>query len=341
MCTGLSLTSVLTKLYFVQLQYSNILDIFVLVLCASILILYQVKYLLQKDINRSIVETMDYVDECFKSLNISVPHVQNLIIVIVYTALNVTGFIAFVSTDLLSMVIKRLFDTDDEMTLAYEMNLLSTIIVSTLFSLMYFLLYMQSMFSVCAIWQRMKLLYVALAKFDSLSDARVAWGDSSVIVMTNEERITEIYYYYKKLQSIYCGLCEVYHRTREFYASFICLNIYLSIVSYTLEIIVDAMFHGRVICRFGSLYGLAKIVFPVFAISCLRKEIERINTLLIGLAHKKQLRCVQSDVSKWKYRIAHSGLVFDCGYFEMDISVLCFITNFTSLFVFSILADFN
>lgn len=337
-CTIVSVNCVLVKLYIVQFRYSSVIDVFSNILCDVVLVMYQVKYLLHKDINMSILDNIYFVDDSLESINVTVPHIRNLIVASTCVALNIISFITFVSTDLLSTMIKRLFGAESEIRTLYEIDLYCNYIVTILFySVMSFFLYMQLLYIIYVLWQRMGLVYIALVKLDKLSKREVAWTDNVIVsIMNNQERIAEIHYYYTKIYNSYCCLYEAYQSTREFYTSFICINIYFTIASYSLVVIVCVIFKTDLICSFGLLYGLVKLILPALASSCLGKKIDRITGLFNRLRYRKQLKSLKGDMNKWQ-----SDSVFDCEYFRLDISVLYFVLNFISLFVFAILPDLN
>lgn len=328
----LSVFIISVKLYYIEFTYISVMDTVVFTLTLYVVVFYRIKYLLHKELNKTIFENINYADDCLRSLGVKIQYRKIRMFNAVLTC-------AIISYHLLCMhlgvyyddISSKVFSMDEDVKPQFELVLKYAGQFSET------LLFLQFYLVNHAVRERLRLF---LGAFDK--SRNVGWTDNVIIsiVETLAERnvSSEPNVDYKNLRNIYICCRDVVYITRNFYATFFCMRVCLVILVNSMLIVFNAN-HLEFI--FFTAVNIFADISPIFVCAEISLELQNMQQKLNEIYYKENEKSVQLRIKSWIIELAHNVTEYDCDYFNVDLTILPLIIDFVSLFVFAVLPTVN
>lgn len=347
LCFVLLLFYLSVKVCFLQKKFTYLHagDIVCMVMGLSVMSRYQFKFIACKNTNRNILDNINHFDRCLESIGIKVPHAGNLIICIMSITVIGCANMSFIFMDIFTVISGTTLDSGSETVvisgLDKQIEGVCFIILIIFAGYGFPILYMNFYSVIFIIQQRVSLFRKALLKFDELSDRNVAWSDRvSISVVGGVERdnfLTETKYFYKQINTMHYCLFDAFKTAGDFYTTLIFMWACILILSYSEVFIADAIAKKYLpAVSFLLLIILHDISFICFC-SRITSELRNINSTVIAFYYKTTLTNLRADIKNWIYRCGHEDKKLNCGYFDLDFSIISLLFNLIFLLVLTVL----
>ena len=136
---------------------------------------------------------------------------------------------------------------------------------------------------------------------------------------------------------LYTSLLNTAWDTEGFYKSFFYLEMLLLLFMPALNFMYYFIFRTEYLTVFIILTGV-NILRITFTIS-ITSEFCNINRLIKDLYYGINIDVNERTVKRWLRQSRRRKITFECGYFDMDVSIFMMMLNYFSLFVFALIKE--
>lgn len=289
----------------------------------------------------SISDIIDYIrcaDEYLASVQVDVPHKENLFVSTAFTVL-IVFYDAIMTFSLFKpLSIKA---TQQWCRLAAVSQPLAFILfrITTFYSGVIYL--SQFCFLLYTVKQRLSIVRGALNRIQDVDEQYTESSNHVFVLDLRSRGQEERQKYCNNLEAAFRCTYTAYIVIQNFYTDFFCLHVLAYVFStviglYSFITVKDILSYLPL-----YLYYIFLNVTPVSICVSINFEFKKMLTLINKFYWQTGhtfLHNRQSNGKIWFYQNAYGTQIFDCGYFIVDLALLMLLFDFTSLFVFSTLS---
>ena len=168
-----------------------------------------------------------------------------------------------------------------------------------------------------------------------------AWSDRVTVAIVVQPRrenfLTEIHDNYKLIGSLYRCLYETFSTVAQCYVMFFCVYVQAEVTGCSVHLFYNASDPNRsngISVTVASLMANIMVLIMCQSINC---EFQKLQCLLNNFYHKKSLANLQGITKRLVYQYGHRERKVDCGFFDLDLTLLPVLYDFGSLLFVALL----
>ena len=158
-----------------------------------------------------------------------------------------------------------------------------------------------------------------------------------VVQPRSENFLTEIHNNYKVIGSLYRCLYETFSTVSQFYVTFFCVYIHVQVVGYPVHLFYNASDKNRRNGIFVTVASFAYNIMMLVTCQSIDCDFQRLQCMINSFYHKKSLANLQAITKRLIYEYAHRDRKVDCGFFDLDLTLLPIAYDFMSLLFVTLL----
>lgn len=306
-----------------EITVNNVLFLFTGIGVAFTLVCYMFKFILRGNVNRCVLKNLDYAGKCLDSIAIKVSsHVEDFL----------TCYVTVILIMTIRMVISypHLFNGNTVRTHNNNIFLIESIFGTLIkiilgFSIMSLEMYIFIILYFLKI--RLNTLHQTILTF--VYRRNTAW------VVCSRINCTENCLLFRKLYSIYCSLNKAYYNAKGFYITFFRLQLISFICSHSLFLVITFNQQENIYFILMIINTIISKAVPLWLLTGIKSELNNIQISVLKMYNENRLQVIETTLNKWIIRSIHTDVIFDCGYFVLDVSLFSFVFDFIVFFLFA------
>ena len=184
--------------------------------------------------------------------------------------------------------------------------------------------------------QRLRLL--ACSVMQSVGDEKIAWRtDKALPLVWSESRR---YNYWRNVKKVCVCIYGAFCKTNQFYDQYLVSKLLMTVLTISFDIIFTVTTPKPRLFVILGILNTSMALTPLILCTCLTNEFKNMQGLIYGYhwTHKRNIgRRKEAIGTSALFKWAHIQQTFDCGYFEMDLSLLRLMLDVLVLVVLSCL----
>ena len=290
-----------------HLSCPSAIDFLSNVIRIAALVKYRIKFISCHDIQKDILDHLNYADKYLESLGLNVQHIKNRVACLILILIRMSIVVAFMYLNIYGVLIDGSFGTQNDVGSIHTMHCDVLCLCLHLHGIVFWfsseVLYIHFVYITYIILQRLSLVRCALVKLDDVNDRNIAWNDnvliSTISGLRRENMFNQVENYYNKVRTVSTFVLESFHKTKGFYSSYVGFYVFLMTAMYTLVFIVDVIVRGNVVYMSVSLLSFVTALLPVYVCARISTEVRNIHSLVHGLYYKHNMKHLQMDIRRW------------------------------------------
>lgn len=306
---------------------------------ATMLAYYSVKFIVQSDVIDDVMECINYADKRLKRIGVNVPHAKEQTLCASYTVLITLYYVIRSVFAIYIWLRPRSFATLREMlSLIYGPAKVATYFASGMLTT-------HSVFLLYTVKKRMTRFRRAVGRIEEFFAREIAWDSVvtvSVVVDTPREEnfTTQKEKYFVEVQKLNNCMFETLQGVRKFYEHYFLFQVLFYILKKSILLLLCAVermpLYSMCFVGWNTLLMVVSVILSVN----IQYEFQAVQILVKKFYWSKKLKHVdprRTTVKKLWIQSIHRDHIFDCGFFDVDVSVLKIVFNFLLYLFFAMI----